>query len=35
MHHVVDLELFEVGFSMLYISCLNIIEICNYQLPEN
>ena len=35
MHHVVDLELFEVGFSMLYIPHLNIIEICNYQLHEN
>ena len=35
MHHVVDLELFEVGFSMLYISRLNIIESCNYQQREN
>ena len=35
MHHVVDLELFGVGCSMLYISCSNIIEICNYQLRMN
>ena len=35
MPHVVDLELFKVGFSILYISRLNIIEICNYQLREN
>ena len=35
MHHVVDLELFGVGCSMLYISHSNIIEICNYQLRMN